>query len=39
MQDNTYKVYELQGGLEVEVYRGSLTDCEAYIKLHEGGYM
>jgi len=24
---------------ENEVYQGSLSDCEAYIRLHEGGYM
>lgn len=24
---------------ENKVYQGSLADCEAYIRLHEGGYM
>ena len=24
---------------ENKVYQGSLSDCEAYIKLNEGGYM
>ena len=24
---------------EESVYKGSLSDCEAYIRLHEGGYM
>ena len=24
---------------EYKVYQGSLSDCEAYIRLHEGGYM
>ena len=24
---------------EVQVFKGSLSDCEAYIRLHENGYM
>ena len=24
---------------ENKVYQGGLSDCEAYIRLHEGGYM
>ena len=24
---------------EESVYQGSLSDCDAYIRLHEGGYM
>jgi hypothetical protein len=24
---------------ENKVYQGCLSDCEAYIRLHEGGYM
>lgn len=24
---------------EESMYQGSLADCEAYIRLHEGGYM
>jgi hypothetical protein len=24
---------------ESKVYQGGLSDCEAYIRLHEGGYM
>jgi hypothetical protein len=24
---------------ENKVYQGNLSDCEAYIRLHEGGYM
>lgn len=24
---------------ENKVYQGGLADCEAYIRLHEGGYM
>jgi hypothetical protein len=23
----------------IQVYKGSLSDCEAYIRLHEQGYM
>ncbi len=43
-QDDTYQVLEITEGeydtdnYEV-VYQGSLADCEAYIRLKEGGYM
>lgn len=43
-QDNTYEVLEWktysadEDGYE-SVFQGSLADCEAYIRLHEGGYM
>lgn len=42
-KDNTYEVLErlvLNEYVSWEkVYQGSLADCEAYIRLHEGGYM
>ena len=49
-QDNTYEVFDKQEftlDKVVEeyviawekVYQGSLSDCEAYIRLHENGYM
>lgn len=42
-QDSTYEVFELRHTAwddEWEkVYQGSLVDCEAYIRLHENGYM
>ena len=44
-QDNIYEVlekkyyaYEDDESWE-SVYQGSLSDCEAYIRLHENGYM
>jgi len=45
--DNTYEVLEWKTYISDEggegswesVYQGSLADCEAYIRLHEGGYM
>ena len=43
-QNNTYEVLEKKyyayenDGWE-SVYQGSLADCEAYIRLHENGYM
>lgn len=44
-QDNTYEVlekkyyhYEDDESWE-SAYQGSLADCEAYIRLHENGYM
>jgi len=44
-QDKTYEVlekkyytYEDDESWE-SVYQGSLADCEAYIRLHENGYM
>lgn len=40
MRDDTYEVIEWRGGYNSEsVFQGSLSDCEAYIRLHEGGYM
>lgn len=43
-QDSTYEVFELiNEGSDTEywesVFQGSLSDCEAYIRLHEVGYM
>jgi len=42
-QDNTYEVLEYYAFEDDEcwgsVYQGSLSDCEAYIRLHENGYM
>jgi len=44
-QDNIYEVLEKQYyALEDDdfyeaVFQGSLSDCEAYIRLHENGYM
>lgn len=35
--DNTYQVYDTE--TSETVYQGSLADCEAYIRLTEGGYM
>lgn len=35
--DNTYEVYD-EDTLE-SLFQGSLTDCLAYIKLKEEGYM
>jgi len=41
--DNTYEVLELLSvngeDFWEKVYQGSLSDCEAYIRLHEEGYM
>lgn len=38
--DNTYEVYYYKGNGDWEVvYHGSLADCEAWIRLHENGYM
>lgn len=34
-QDDIYEVYEDNEC----VYQGSLSNCEAYIRLHENGYM
>jgi hypothetical protein len=44
MMDTTYEViqcvYDLDGNIaEESVYQGRLADCEAWIRLHEGGYM
>lgn len=48
-QDNTYEVLEKKWYWNIvayeddyrweSVYQGSLSDCEAYIRLHENGYM
>lgn len=44
-QDNTYEVLEKKyyaceyDDFWESVYQGSLPDCEAYIRLHENGYM
>ena len=35
LMDETYQVLDVD---EV-VYQGSLSDCESYIRLHDGGYM
>ena len=37
--DNTYEVIETIEGFGHSVFQGGLADCEAYIRLHEGGYM
>ena len=47
MMDNEYEVIEIDmdGDMfhhednEESVYQGGLSDCEAYIRLKEGGYM
>jgi hypothetical protein len=47
LQDDTYQVvkltpdpYEPYGGEHEEVmYQGSLSDCEAWLRLHEKGYI
>ena len=47
-QDGEYEVMELISSTrtpdgyddtEESVFKGSLSDCEAYIRLHEQGYM
>ena len=47
-QDDVYEVLQLipstilpygYEDTEDPVFQGSLSDCEAYIRLHEGGYM
>jgi len=35
--DNTYRVIEIE--TEQTVFKGSLSDCEAFIRLTEKGYM
>lgn len=35
--DNTYEVYDAE--TRETYYQGSLADCEAWIRLHESGYM
>lgn len=48
MKDFTYEVIEIVEGylsdgskayVEGQVYQGSLSDCEVYIRLKEKGYM
>jgi hypothetical protein len=40
--DNTYevleKVYDYDDEYWESVFQGSISDCEAYIRLHEKGY-
>ena len=36
--DDRYQVYGDEDKWNT-VFTGSLSDCEAYIRLHEGGYM
>ena len=44
-QEDRYEVYHLEGedhphgAYEVQDHLGSLSDCEAWIRLTEGGYM
>ena len=44
-QNNTYEVLEKKyyayedDDFYESVFHGSLSDCEAYIRLHESGYM
>ena len=46
--DNEYEVWKItepnskdmnDEDIEESMYQGSLADCEAWIRLHEGGYM
>lgn len=41
MKDYTYEVfeYDYEGNNRESVFQGSISDCEAYIRLYEGGYM
>ena len=39
LQDNTWEVYSVEEECEHSHFQGSLTDCEAWISLTEGGYM
>jgi hypothetical protein len=34
--DSTYQVLDIE--TDKQLHQGSLADCEAYIRLHEGGY-
>ena len=34
--DNTYQVLDRE--TDEQLYQGSLSDCEAWIRLQEGGY-
>ena len=44
-QDNNYEVLEWITDrdecdeYELQVFKGSISDCEAYIRLKEGGYL
>lgn len=40
-QDETYEVLEISEDDKDDesVFQGSLSDCEAYIRLNEAGYM
>lgn len=40
-QDNTYEVYGRNDDEEslYSFFQGSLSDCEAWIRLKEGGYL
>jgi hypothetical protein len=42
-QDNTWEVYSINPDtyeeIEPSLYQGSLSDCESWIRLEEGGYM
>ena len=42
-QDNIWEVYSINPNtyeeIESSLYQGSLSDCEAWIRLEEGGYM
>ena len=37
--DKEYSVYNNESDIHSPVFVGSLSDCEAYIRLKEGGYM
>lgn len=39
MMDYTYEVLGDEWSETTICYQGRLADCEAYIRLHEGGYM
>ena len=45
MRGTMYKVEHLQNNIyqviqhDLVVFQGKLAECEAYIRLHEGGYM
>ena len=46
LMGDTWQVIEVPEDIDVYrecgammIYQGSLSDCEAYIRLHEGGYM
>ena len=35
--DNIYEVWNTED--EIQEFKGSLADCEAWIRLHDAGYM